>query len=70
MARYTNDLHTNDALWESSARKLPADDPVLRPHVEQMEPPEGAHQCDDYFDVIMRVRQCGGSPRHAHRRKR
>jgi hypothetical protein len=55
MARYTHDLH--DARWESSVRKLPADDPVLRPHVEQMEPPEGAHQRDGYFDVIMRVRR-------------
>jgi hypothetical protein len=69
MTRYTNDLHTNDARWESRVGKLPADDPAPRPHVEQMEPPEGA-QRDDYFDVIMRVRQYGGSPRHAHRRKR
>ena len=57
MARYTNDLHTNDARWEFSVRKLPADDSVLRAHVEQMEPLEDAHQRDGYFDVIMRVRR-------------
>ena len=57
MARYTDGSHTNDARWESSARKRAADDSVLWPHLEQEELLESTHQGDGYFDVIMRVRR-------------
>ena len=59
MARYTDGSHTNDARWESRARKLmsAAGNSIPWRHAEQEELLGCPHESDGYFDVIMRVRR-------------